>query len=95
MTLNHITSPYIYSYDASNVWQKGLDSLEIGFTYRIPMGLRFNLGDFGSMFIEVRPTSNSFSFDRGIKSEKDSVTMNTNLILLGYTCKFGTSSANK
>jgi len=90
MTLNSITSPYIYSYDTSGSYSLGLNDMAIGFTYRFPIGVRVMLGDFGCLFLEYRPTTNLFTFDRGISSETDTVTMSTNLTVFGYSARFGT-----
>jgi TolB-like protein len=87
MTLNHITSPYVSAY-SDGIFQKPFDSYEIGFLMRIPFGLRVNIGDAGSLFVEYRAMMNAFSFTRDIKSEQDSVSMDLGMLLFGLGFSF-------
>ncbi len=92
MTLNSVTSPYMYGYNGSSTYTRGMNDIGIGFTFRTPIGIRLMLGDFGCVFLETRPTKNTFTFDRGINNEKDTVSMDTTFTIIGYSARFGTPS---
>ncbi|MHB9155700.1 MAG: FlgO family outer membrane protein [Endomicrobiales bacterium] len=87
LTLNNVTSPYISGYN-SGIWQKPHSEYSLGFLFKVPVGIRVMIGDSASLFAEYRMVSNFFYFDRGIKSEKDSVSMTTNLTLFGASAHF-------
>ncbi|MBI5573531.1 MAG: hypothetical protein HY919_03130 [Elusimicrobia bacterium] len=82
MTLNNTTSPYIYQfYDTT--FRKPLDQFNVGFLFRIPVGLRVKLGESTSAFLEYRSTGNIFTFTRDIEGETDSVTLTTGQTIFG------------
>jgi len=82
LTLNNTTSPYIYQfYDTT--FRKPLDQLNVGFLFRIPVGLRVKLGESTSAFLEYRSTGNTFTSTRNIKGETDTVTLTTGQTIFG------------
>ena len=82
LTLNNTTSPYIYQfYDTT--FRKPLDQLNVGFLFRIPVGLRVKLGESTSTFLEYRSTGNTFTSTRNIKGETDTVTLTTGQTIFG------------
>ena len=86
MTLNNTTSPYIYQFDYSSgtsVWKKPLDQFNVGFLFRIPIGLRVKFGESTSAFLEYRSTGNLFTFTRNIEGETDSITLTTGQTIFG------------
>lgn len=87
MTLDIVSSPYIYGYDNS-AYRAGFTDVGIGLLMRFPIGARVVLGNGSSFFIEYRSNVNYFTFDRGIKNESDTVTMSYGSLLLGAGIKF-------
>jgi hypothetical protein len=83
LTLNRVYSPYIYQFDTAGTFGKPLDDFGLGFTFRIPIGMRIKMGDAVSLYGEYRFVLNTFTFDRGIKNEQDSVTMNMGQAVMG------------
>ena len=88
MTLNTISSPYIYGYTSGSYGQ-GFSEMSVGFLFRIPVGIRVVVSPTASLFAEYRPTTNMFSFTRGgVSGDTDSVTLSTNMILFGAGFRF-------
>jgi TolB-like protein len=87
MTLNNISSPYIYG-NTSGVYAPPMTQTEIGLLTRIPIGLRVDFGDNGSAFVEYRPTTNYFIFDRAVSGDSDIVSMSYNFLFCGLGYKF-------
>lgn len=82
LTLNNTTSPYIYQFYGTT-WKKPLDQFNVGFLFRIPIGIRVKLGESTSAFFEYRSTGNTFTFTRDIKSETDTVSLTTAQTIFG------------
>lgn len=82
LTLNNTTSPYIYQYHGST-WKKPLDQFNVGFLFRIPLGLRIKLGETASAFLEYRSSGNLYSFTRDIKNETDKISLTTSQTVFG------------
>lgn len=87
LTLNMVSSPYIYGYD-SGVFKAGFSDVAAGLLVRFPIGVRMVFGNGSSLFIEYRTNANYFTYDRGISSESDTVTMAYSSLLLGAGIKF-------
>jgi TolB-like protein len=88
MTLNFISSPYIYGYN-SGVYSSSTSEADIGFLFRVPIGLRVNFGDNGSAFVEYRPTTNYIAFDRGgVAGDADEASMSFDFLMFGLGYKF-------
>ncbi len=85
LTIDRVLSPYISQYDSSGsgTFGRPLDDTGIGFTFRVPIGMRIELGDSFSFFGEWRISGNMFTFDRNINQEKDSVTVTGSNLLMG------------
>lgn len=88
MTLNSVSSPYIYGFSDSSVWKRPLNSFGVGFLFRVPIGARIVFNDTSSAFIEFRSTTNTFSFDRGISNETDTISMSTGFLLFGIGLRY-------
>jgi TolB-like protein len=87
LTINSIDSPYIYSYE-NNVWQKGLDTTEVGFMVNFPIGIRILLGDHFVIFTEYMTMRNEVSFTRNISGEDDNIVLKNDFINYGVSFKF-------
>ena len=87
LTINQLSSPYIYGFDDSKIWKKGIDSTELGFDFNIPIGVRVCFNTL-SLFLEYRNNYNTFSFDRTIANEQDSITTNNSFVAFGLGLKF-------
>lgn len=88
MTINMIQSPYISGY-SGGVANRSFSDTAIGFLFRVPIGVRVVVDPRTSLFVEYRPTFNTFSHNRGgIAGDTDTVTMSTGFILLGAGFKF-------
>lgn len=89
MTVNSISSPYIYGFDDGSTYTKGFSELCVGFLFRIPMGVRVVLSPTMSLFGEYRVALNTFSFTRsGVKNETDTMTMDMGMVLFGAGFRF-------
>ena len=74
LSLNAINMPYVYSYTGST-WSKPTEEFGLGIVFNVPFGLRFRVGDTMSIVAETRFQMNSMTFDRGITSERDVLTI--------------------
>lgn len=89
MTVNNITSPYIYGFDDGTTYTQGFSELCIGFLVRVPMGVRVMVSPTTSLFCEFRGALNTFSFTRsGVRNEKDTMTMDMGMFLVGAGFRF-------
>ena len=86
MTLNFVSSPYVYGY-TNGSYGPSFNDVGIGLLSRIPLGVRFVFNDFMA-FAEYRPTTNYFTFDRGIANETDECYMTMNAVNFGAGFKF-------
>ena len=91
--INNVRSDYIYQYYGST-YRKPLNQTEIGFAFRIPMGIRFRIDDTTSLFFEYRSCFNTFTFDRNIKYEYDIINMSMGQYIMGIGFTFGGASAS-
>ncbi|PKM92573.1 MAG: hypothetical protein CVU80_02655 [Elusimicrobia bacterium HGW-Elusimicrobia-4] len=82
LTMNTTTSPYIYQY-YDTTFRKPLNQINVGFLFRIPIGIRIKLGESISVFSEYRLTGNTFTFTRNINNETDSITLTTGQTIFG------------
>lgn len=73
-SLNSITMPYVWSF-TNGAWGKGTEEFGLGLILTVPFGVRFKLGDTMSILAETRYQMNSMTFDRGITSERDVLTI--------------------
>lgn len=87
MTLNTISSSYIYQYH-NGVFRKPLNETSVGFLYRIPIGVKIKINESSSLMGEYRISYNSFSFTRGIKNEVDGITMSFSQFFFGFGFSF-------
>ncbi len=87
MTINTVTSPYIYQY-YGNIYRKPLNDISLGFLYRFPIGIRIMISDLSSLLGEFRISNNTFSFDRNIRNEFDKITMSFKQFFLGFSFSF-------
>lgn len=87
MTINTISSPYIYQYH-NGVFRRPLSQTAVGFLFRIPIGIRIKIGQTSSLLGEYRISTNSFSFNRGIKNEVDRISMSFSQLFFGFGFSF-------
>jgi opacity protein-like surface antigen len=87
MTLNTVTSSYAKANSGGFV-NSSLSETTPGFTFRVPFGVRFRLNDKVGMFGEGRYYYNTFTFNRNISGETDSITMTGLQFLTGLSLVF-------
>ena len=75
MTINSVNSSYISAY-SDGVFKTPMDELALGFLFRIPMGVRVEIGRTTHAFLEFRPSLDTVWFNRGISNESDKITIN-------------------
>ncbi|HBA61405.1 MAG TPA: hypothetical protein DCZ92_11435 [Elusimicrobia bacterium] len=73
-SLNSITMPNVWSY-TNSAWSTPTEDFALGFVLNMPVGLRFKVGDTMQLLAEARYQLNTMSFDRGITSERDVLTL--------------------
>ncbi|MFH2069670.1 MAG: FlgO family outer membrane protein [Elusimicrobiota bacterium] len=88
IAFNNVRSDYIYYY-YNKVYKKGLNETALGFVFKMPVGIRLQIDKTSSIFFEYRSCSNTFTFDRGIKYEVDTINMNMSQYLMGLGVHFG------
>ncbi|MFQ3675046.1 MAG: FlgO family outer membrane protein [Endomicrobiia bacterium] len=92
MSINGIYSPYIQEYVSSTATSgtPPLNTLGLGFVYKIPYGLRVKLGKTnGAIFIEMRSMNNTVWFDRGrYSSDEDVVVLSLRQTMFGLDLSF-------
>jgi hypothetical protein len=64
-----------------------LNTLGIGFSYKIPYGIRIKIGN-SAIFFEMRTLNNIAWFNRGRYSDEDSVSLYLSETLLGLDISF-------
>ncbi|MFH1620051.1 MAG: FlgO family outer membrane protein [bacterium] len=75
LSMNSISLPYVKGYTGGKTFSAPTDEFAIGFIFRIPVGIRVQMGQNTDLIAEIRYQLNTMKFDRGIKSESDSLTI--------------------
>lgn len=88
MSFNSITAPYVKGYTQSSVFSTPTEDFGLGFVFRVPIGVRIKVAENFNLLTEFRYQLNTFTFDRGVKSEKDTVTLKGARLLIGMGFTF-------
>jgi len=75
LSLNAVSLPYVKGYTNSATFSAPTDDFGLGLVFNIPFGVRFKVADKTQLVAEMRYQVNTLTFDRGVTSERDVITV--------------------
>ncbi len=86
LSLNEIELPFAYGYTNGN-WVQPVNDFGLGLMFRIPVGMRIKM-DNTQFFAELRYELNHVMFDRDVKNEDDTISVDGVRFVMGVGWRF-------